>query len=483
MVRSVSRSKGCARCLQRKVKCDEKLPQCSQCQRMRRPCPGPQTGTIFVHAVQTERGPKAEKKLQVQVAPTYQQVPIATAAIRQLQSAPRTAGESPTIYQPSVAPAFDQLFLSTFIDSFAKPSAGSGPYQSWMNHLHEFLDTGDAPIRQSIRAAATAYHGRVAQNTAALREAEHCYVAALRSQRSRLTPYLNSSNSPYIPDDQEVFTSMMLLYFELISPSSTASWLKHLHGVTSLLQLRGAESCQAGGLHLLFRSLRLLEAFSSFRNRRLSAFASEEWRTIPFAISGKNDMDKLVDILLVLPNLLKARELGNVSFLHTKSSVSVEELSAELSVYKERYIQSILLAHEANRRMNECPDDEEKEEDDDDDCIGCTTWIDGGGDFCTAMPEALFYSARILVEHIAFGENLESCEERIMSEQLLYTSLLFRIAEVAKAEGETQLNAGACVQIAFCLEIVESFGLSSTCREQAGLHLQQLGWGNANLSG
>lgn len=194
-------------------------------------------------------------------------------------------------------------------------------------------------------------------------------------------------------------------------------------------------------------------------------------------------MDKLVDILLVLPNLLKARELGNVSFLHTKSSVSVEELSAELSVYKERYIQSILLAHEANRRMNECPDDEEKEEDDDDDCIGCTTWIDGGGDFCTAMPEALFYSARILVEHIAFGENLESCEERIMSEQLLYTSLLFRIAEVAKAEGETQLNAGACVQIAFCLEIVESFGLSSTCREQAGLHLQQLGWGNANLSG
>lgn len=226
---------------------------------MRRPCPGPQTGTIFVHAVQTERGPKAEKKLQVQVAPTYQQVPITTTAIRQFECARRTVAESPTIYQPSVAPAFDQLFLTTFIDSFAKPSSGCGPHQSWMNHLHEFLNSGDAPIRQSIRAAATAYHGRVAQNAAALRAAEHCYVAALRSQRSRLTPYLNSPSSPYIPDDQEVFTSMMLLYFELISPSSTASWLKHLHGVTSLLQLRGPESCQTGGLHPLFRSLRLLE--------------------------------------------------------------------------------------------------------------------------------------------------------------------------------------------------------------------------------
>ncbi|KAL6694418.1 hypothetical protein J3F84DRAFT_376788 [Trichoderma pleuroticola] len=479
MVRSVSRSKGCARCLQRKVKCDEKLPQCSQCQRMRRPCPGPQTGSIFVHAVQTDRGPKAEKKMQIQVAPAYQQVPITTAAIRQLQCARRAVGESPNLYQPSAAPVFDELFLSTFIDSFAKPSAGSGPHQSWMTYLTEFLNTGDAPIRQSIRAAATAYHGRVAQNAAAQRAAEQCYIAALRSQRSRLTPYLNSSTSHYIPDDQEVFTSMMLLYFELISPSSTGSWLKHLHGVTSLLQLRGAESCQAGGLHLLFRSLRLLEAFSSFRNRRLSAFASEEWRTIPFAISGKNDMDKLVDILLVLPNLLKSGGLDNDSLLHTKSAVSVEELSAELSIYKERYIQSVLLAHEANRRMNECPDDE----DEDDDCIGCTTWIDGGGDFCTAMPEALFYSARILVEHIAFGQNIESCEERLIGEQLLYASLLFRIAEVAKAEGEAQLNAGACVQIAFCLEIVESFGLSSTCREQAGLHLQQLGWGNVNVSG
>ncbi|KAL7906488.1 hypothetical protein GGI35DRAFT_458241 [Trichoderma velutinum] len=477
MVRSVSRSKGCARCLQRKVKCDEKQPQCSQCQRMRRPCPGPLTGTIFVHAVQTDRGPKAEKKTNIQVAPTYQEVPIATAAVRQLQYARRAAGESPTVYQPSVAPAFDQLFLSTFIDSFAKPSAGSDPHQSWMNHLHEFLITGDAPIRHSIRAAATAYHGRVAQNAAAQRAAEHCYIAALRSQRSRLTPYLDCSTSQYIPDDQEVFTSMMLLYFELISPSSTASWLKHLHGVTSLLQLRGAESCQAGGLHLLFRSLRLLEAFSSFRHRRPSAFASEEWRTIPFAISGKSDTDRIIDIILVVPNLLKTGGLDNDPFLHIQSAVSVEELSTELGVYKERYIQSLLLAHEANRRMDECPDDDEA-----DDCVECTTWIDGGGDFCTAMPEGLFYSARILVEHVAFGENMRSCEERLIAEQQIYASLLFRIAEVAKAEGEAQLNAGACVQIAFCLEIVESFGLSSTCREQARLHLQQLGWGKVNVS-
>ncbi|KAL7947557.1 hypothetical protein V8C42DRAFT_318111 [Trichoderma barbatum] len=476
MVRSVSRSKGCARCLQRKVKCDEKLPQCSQCQRMRRPCPGPLTGTIFVHAVPTDRGPKSEKANKIQVTPAYQEVSIAAATVRQLQCARRKAAlESPNIYQPSVAPAFDQLFLSTFIESFAKPSAGSDPHQSWMKHLYEFLLNGDDPIKHSIRAAATAFHSRVAQNAAAQRAAEHCYIAALQSQRARLAPYLNGSTSHYIPDDQEVFTSMMLLYFELISPSSTASWLKHLDGVTSLLQLRGVESCQVGAMHLLFRSLRLLEAYSSFRKRRASVFASEEWLTTPFAISGKSDMDRLVDILLLAPHLFKNVGLDNNPFLNTSSTISVDDLSVQLGLYKERYMQSLLLAQEANGNM-----DESSEDDEEDDCNECTRWIDGGGDFCTAMPESLFYSAKILVDHVAFGKNVKFCDERLLAEQSIYTSLLFRIAEVAQVEGKTQLNVGSCVQLAFCLEAVETFGLSSTCREQARLLLQQLGWENVN---
>ena len=226
---------------------------------MRRPCPGPQTGSIFVHAVPTERGPKAEKA-RVRGSTAYQEFLVAAAPlVRQLQSASTAAAASPTTYQPSVVPAFDQLFLSTFIDSFAKPSAGSEPHQSWMKHLHEFLVTGDAPLKHSIRAVATAFHSRMAGNPAAQRAAQHCYVAALQSQRARIAPFLNGPSPLYVPDDQEIFTSMMLLYFELINPSSTASWLKHMHGVINLLVLRGPNSCRTGSLHLLFRSLRFLE--------------------------------------------------------------------------------------------------------------------------------------------------------------------------------------------------------------------------------
>lgn len=250
------------------IKCDEKQPQCSQCQRMRRPCPGSLTGSFFVHAVPTDRGPKPEKA-NSGVRNTFQELPVMATTVKRLQPSLKAPAQSPNTYQPSVAPIFDQLFLSTFIDSFAKPSAGSDPHQSWMKHLHELMYTGDAPIKHSIRAAATAFHSRLANNVDAQRAAEHCYIVALQSQRARLTPYLNSSAPVrYVPDDQEIFTSMMLLYFELINPSSTGSWLKHLHGVTSLLQLRGLESCQTGAMHCLFRSLRLLEV-SNLHEMRL----------------------------------------------------------------------------------------------------------------------------------------------------------------------------------------------------------------------
>lgn len=187
-------------------------------------------------------------------------------------------------------------------------------------------------------------------------------------------------------------------------------------------------------------------------------------------------MDKLVDILLLVPNLFKNATVDNSSFC-PNPTISVEELLAQLSVYEERYVKSILLAQEATQNMDECFNDDEG----DDDCNGCSVgWIDGGGDFCTAMPESLFYSAKILIDHIAYGENLRSSEELLIPEQLIYSSLLFNIAELAQAQGRAHMNAGACVQLAFSLEVVESFGFSSSYRDQARAHLQQLGWEKMN---
>lgn len=177
-------------------------------------------------------------------------------------------------------------------------------------------------------------------------------------------------------------------------------------------------------------------------------------------------MDRLVDILLLAPNLFKDAGSVNTPFL-ISSPVSVEGLSAELSLYKERYLQSLLLAQAANRCML-------KRSDDDDEMDDCGGWI--GGDFSTAVPESLFYSAKIIVDHVAFRENIKSCDEHLLAEQLIYSSLLFRIAEVAQEESKTQLNVGSCVQLAFCLEVVESFGFSPSCRDQARFHLQKLGW-------
>lgn len=172
-----------------------------------------------------------------------------------------------SIYQPSRAPAFDRMFLSHFVSSFARPSIGSDPHRSWMQYLFDYLGTDDAPINYSIRAATMAFYGELTHDVAIQHVAKRWYIAALQTQRVGLSLYLKSATAvPGMPGEQEICTSMMLLYFELIKPSVTASWLKHLSGVTSLLQLRGPEGCQSGITHLFFRSLRLLTVRCSPRS-------------------------------------------------------------------------------------------------------------------------------------------------------------------------------------------------------------------------
>ncbi|OJJ50233.1 hypothetical protein ASPZODRAFT_22905, partial [Penicilliopsis zonata CBS 506.65] len=50
MVRLPGLSKGCQTCRRRSIKCDERRPECSQCVKAGRTCPGALAGNIFLHA-------------------------------------------------------------------------------------------------------------------------------------------------------------------------------------------------------------------------------------------------------------------------------------------------------------------------------------------------------------------------------------------------------------------------------------------------
>ncbi|KAL2786133.1 hypothetical protein BJX66DRAFT_313417, partial [Aspergillus keveii] len=59
MARLSGRSRGCRTCRDRRIKCDEKTPECSQCVRLGKKCPGAVTGLIVF-----ESTPLNPKKFQ-----------------------------------------------------------------------------------------------------------------------------------------------------------------------------------------------------------------------------------------------------------------------------------------------------------------------------------------------------------------------------------------------------------------------------------
>lgn len=164
-------------------------------------------------------------------------------------------------YQPSRALAFEQMFMSNFISSFAHPLLGDGRHQSWMQYLPTFLSNCDL-VRPSIRAATLAYYAYCTHDPAIEREADRWYMVALSRQRAwlsaRYSPRGATGDQDLIPTDQEICTSMMLLYFELIRPTAVASWMKHFSGACRLMELRKPIHCQTDTSRLLLQSLRVL---------------------------------------------------------------------------------------------------------------------------------------------------------------------------------------------------------------------------------
>lgn len=171
-----------------------------------------------------------------------------------------THGSTLSRYQPSQAKVFEQMFMAHFISSFAHSVTREGRRQSWMDFLPTFVDCDS--VRPSIRAATLAYYASCTQDLAIEKEAVRWYVVALTRQRQWLSRRYSAIDDygarGLIPTDQEICTSMMLLYFELIRPTAVASWMQHFSGACQLMVLRGPSNCQKGVSRLFLQSLRVL---------------------------------------------------------------------------------------------------------------------------------------------------------------------------------------------------------------------------------
>ncbi|KAL6874481.1 hypothetical protein HDV57DRAFT_231850 [Trichoderma longibrachiatum] len=261
-------------------------------------CPGARTDAFFVHTVVDASDTLAALKSGDEAS-----LPRISAHDRHHQYSLRLPAP-----QPSPAGAFDQLFVSHFIDNFfgtSKPSlpVPGGSSRIWLHELPEFLaGSPTSPVQSSIRAASMLSYGTAVGNISIKTEACLWYSRALQSLRLLLA---QGSLLKYSPESS-VCAAVMLIHFETLAGTSPRAWLRHVKGAASLLEEQGPERCRNGFLHQIFSHLRLQTFVAAMAENELHAFASPEWTSIPFETQPKLIFDRLVDILFAAQRCLSA---------------------------------------------------------------------------------------------------------------------------------------------------------------------------------
>jgi hypothetical protein len=161
-----------------------------------------------------------------------------------------------SITSPSTMAVLDQQFLSHFISALAQPVIDKLKFGSWMHALPDFSST-PAESSNSIRAVTMMYCGTSTCNVSVQRKAHQWYIVALRQQRTRLERYMKLDTTA-TPTEGEIFSSLMLLYFELLFSSTHNVWTKHFEGLLALLKLRGPGACQKLGTLQILKAIKFL---------------------------------------------------------------------------------------------------------------------------------------------------------------------------------------------------------------------------------
>lgn len=157
--------------------------------------------------------------------------------------------------QPSDGPLYEQFLISTFVVYLAKPGVGALERTSWMGYL-PMLASSSGMLNASIRATTLAFFAHLTDNNAMKLEAARWYAMALQNERAYVQHLLRRP-----PDPEDICAPLMLMYYELIRPTATGGWTKHLIGASRLMELAGPEKYQTGAPHMLFKALRLLAVF------------------------------------------------------------------------------------------------------------------------------------------------------------------------------------------------------------------------------
>ncbi|KAJ6139067.1 hypothetical protein N7471_005553 [Penicillium samsonianum] len=267
----VPHSTGCALCRERRIKCDEAVPECNQCQKYGRACPGYRRTFRFQdegpnlarrHRTNTRRrgkgalaGPRAPATSSTQTdlfVPAHGDSTAAADVVRgnaiALMRRHSSLGGwdekvSPSLVRKSFRAAQPQLFLDFISTSFPTlyyhNRFRSGDAPGFAEYIVMNFGT-DAYLDSAVCCLSSVYLAHLTQDKALFKASRQMYSKSL-SEVIRAIPKADHAKS-----DNMLCTSIILSVFEMYAQTTPDAWVVHSDGAKRLMISRGPEAHDSG---------------------------------------------------------------------------------------------------------------------------------------------------------------------------------------------------------------------------------------------
>lgn len=262
-------SRGCLRCRQRRVRCDEVRPSCRRCITRDEVCEGYRDDSSLIFRHETDKVIEHSRAIQA-ASLSSRQGPSHGPARKRSKSAgassfplrptrdpsadpswltiKEASGITLSNYQPwlkvpqtRLQPPLEEQVVDQFMEKYVMYPCNQTSAPGFLEHLPCMFKKvnveGRHALRWAVRAAAYADIAKDQTGDALAIKALQCYGMALEALGSSL------STPGKAPDDYDLMTVVILDIFETLHMPAEVRKGSHVQGMAQMLRLRGSDLC------------------------------------------------------------------------------------------------------------------------------------------------------------------------------------------------------------------------------------------------
>ncbi|KAL5335996.1 hypothetical protein BJX70DRAFT_373863 [Aspergillus crustosus] len=278
----------CQQCRTRKLGCDGKTPECSQCTFSGYTCDGYSSEWTFVNETRPQSRKRVKRpRAQQEQGNETQPPPIPAEA---------TPGSSDFIALiiRNYMPESEREYIFENSDTTRSRICGS-----WVETLPELLN--ETPNTSVLYSAANALAMAISSPSAQPTGSVACTQAYSTAIKALQKGFMARDT---LCPAQLTASVMCLGLVEVMFPDSSLGVAAHFSGIEQLFRVNGPEKYSSGVLHKLFVGFRPLLIVQALQNRQKTFLAEDDWMTTPFAIFSPSPMQNLLNEGLPLTSVL-----------------------------------------------------------------------------------------------------------------------------------------------------------------------------------